>query len=189
MWSRMRLFIASGFSAPFIEQVKEIQAFAEARLEGAVKWVEPQNIHLTYAFLGSVPEDRIPAIKRSLEEAAGIFKKFEVALDVLGAFPSFERSRVLWLGLKEESPGTLNDLALKIYEALLAEGFILEHKFAAHITIGRVRAGLNYAAIEEIRRAAAGEEVRSPLTSVNLMESRLSNSGPEYEILASRELL
>ncbi|MBU2575095.1 MAG: RNA 2',3'-cyclic phosphodiesterase [Elusimicrobia bacterium] len=208
----MRLFIASGFPAPFIERVNEIQVFAKARLERAVnpvrdkapqapdgrherpvsngvKWVEPQNMHLTYAFLGSFPEDRVPAIKRSLEASAGLFKKFEVALGEFGAFPSLDRPRVLWLGLKEKAPGRLNELALKIYEALLAEGFILEHRFSAHLTIGRVKSRLAPSALEEIRRKAAGIEGRCLLTSVDLMESLLSGSGPEYKILASRALL
>ncbi|MBI4801578.1 MAG: RNA 2',3'-cyclic phosphodiesterase [Elusimicrobia bacterium] len=185
----MRLFIASGFPEPFIERVNEIQVFAKARLERGVKWVEPRNIHLTYAFLGSWPEDRSPAIKRSLEAAAGVFKKPEVTLDGLGAFPSLDKPRVLWLGLKEKAPGTLNELALKIYEALLAEGFILEHRFSAHLTIGRVKSGVDPSALEEIRRKAAGTDARCLLTSVDLMESLLSSSGPEYKILASRELL
>ena len=184
----MRLFIASGFSAPFTERVKEIQDLAKARLGADVKWVEPRNIHLTYAFLGSVAESRVPAATRSLEAGAGLFKKFDVALGGLGAFPSLGRPRVLWLGLEEKAPGTLNELALKIYEALSAEGFILEHKFSAHITIGRVKSGLSSSALSEVRRAAPGE-ARSLLASVDLVESRLSGSGPEYKILASKELL
>ena len=107
----------------------------------------------------------------------------------MGAFLSLDRPRGAWLGLKEKAPGTLNVLALKIYEALLAEGFILEHRFSAHLTIGRVKSGLAPSALEEIRRKAAGTEGRCLLTSVDLMESLLSSSGPEYKTLASRELL
>lgn len=185
----MRLFIASGFPAPFLERVNEIQAFAKARLGRAVKWVEPENIHLTYAFLGSWSEDRVPAIERSLASAAGPFKKPGVSLAGLGAFPTLERPRVLWLGLKERETGTLDALALKLYEALLAEGFILEHKFSAHITIGRVKAKLPRTALEEVRAKAAETAGECAISSVELMESALSASGPEYRTLASRELL
>lgn len=185
----MRLFIASGFPAPFLERVNVVQAYAKARLGRAVKWVEPGNIHLTYAFLGSWPEGRVPAIERSIQAATGLFKKPEVALGGLGAFPSLDRPRVLWLGLKENGPGTLAALALKLYEGLAAEGFILEHKFSAHITLGRVKAKLPPTAVEEIRLKAAGTEGRCLLASVELMESALSGSGPEYRTVSSRELL
>lgn len=185
----MRLFIASGFPAPFLERVNGIQAFAASRLGRAVKWVEPENIHLTYAFLGSWPEDRVPAIERCIGAAAGLFKKPAVSLAGLGAFPSLERPRVLWLGLKEREPGTLDALALKLYEAIVAEGFILEHKFSAHITIGRVKARLPQAPLEEVRAMAAAAAGECAISSVELVESELSGSGPRYRTLASRELL
>jgi len=185
----MRLFIASGFSAPVIEQVKEIQVFAAPRLGRAVKWVEPENIHLTYAFLGDVSKAMAPAVTRSVERSAGLFKKLEVRLSGLGAFPSFERPRVLWLGLNEDRPGTLKELALKLSEALAAEGFMLEFKFEPHITIGRVKSRLDPAIVGELRRKAAELEGQSVINSVEVVESRLTSSGPRYEILASRQLL
>jgi len=185
----VRLFIASGFPPPFLERVNEVRAFAMERLGSAVKWVEPENLHLTYAFLGDWPQDRVPAAGKCVEAAAGLVKKPEVSLGGLGAFPSLERPRVLWLGLNEREPGALDALARKLYRSLAAAGFILEHKFSAHITLGRVKALLPRPALEEIRQKAAAAEAGCRLSSVELMASSLSASGPVYRTLVSRDLL
>lgn len=184
----MRLFIASGFSAPVTGRVRELQAWAAPRLGSAVKWVEPENLHLTYVFLGEVSEAMGPAVLRAAGRAAGQFKKMEVRLGGLGAFPSFERPRVLWLGLAEERPGALKELALGLSEALAAEGFMYELKFEPHLTIARVKARPDPAILEKLRRKASGVEERSLIASVDVVQSLLSSAGPRYKILASTPL-
>jgi 2'-5' RNA ligase len=185
----MRLFIASGFSAPVIQRVREIQAYAAPLLGSAVRWVEPENLHLTYVFLGEVEESLLPGIKRSVARSAGLFEKMAVSLGGLGAFPSLEAPRVLWLGVAEQRPGALNELALKLSETLAEEGLRFEFKFEPHLTIGRVKARLEPAMIVELRRKAAELEGHSVITSVEVIESRLSGCGPKYETLASGRLL
>ncbi|HNW44250.1 MAG TPA: RNA 2',3'-cyclic phosphodiesterase [Elusimicrobiales bacterium] len=185
----MRLFLASGFSAPVIERVKEIQAYAAPRLGKAVKWVEPENIHLTYIFLGETPEALAPAVIRGAERCAGLFKRLEVSLAGLGAFPCLESPRVLWLGLKEDRPGTLKELALRLSEALAAQGLKFETRFEPHITIGRLKARPDPAVIAELRGRAAALEGRSVIGSVEVMESRLTAAGPAYAALSSARLL
>lgn len=185
----MRLFIASGLSAQVIERVRELRAFAAPGLGTAVKWVEPENIHLTYVFLGEVPAARAPAAAACAGRCAGLINKQEVRLSGLGAFPSLEMPRVLWLGLAEERPGTLKALAFKLSEALKAEGFSFQSGFSPHITIARIKARPDPAAIAELGRKAAGLEGRSVIATVDVIESLLTSSGPRYKILASSRLL
>jgi len=185
----MRLFIASGFSSPVIEKIRELQIFAKSRLGESVKLVEPENIHLTYAFLGEVqPESRLSAIRNGLDAAAGLFQKTTVALGGFGAFPSMERPRVLWLGLKEgEDP--LKAMALRLYGNLVREGFILERGFFAHVTIARVKGRTDPAGLASVAGKAGELKVPDMVVSLDLMESRLSGSGPEYRVIYSRKLL
>ena len=184
----MRLFIASGFSQQLTERVKELQAFAAPRFGKAVKWVEPENLHLTYVFLGEVPEAMAPAAARGVERAAGLFQRLPVRLNGLGAFPALDKPRVLWLGLAEERPGTLKELALKLSEALAAEGFMFEFKFEPHLTIGRVKTRLAPALTGELGRKAAGLEAQSVIGSGEVIESRLTGSAPRYSTLYSGRL-
>jgi 2'-5' RNA ligase len=185
----MRLFIASGFSAPVVERICELRSFAGARLGERVKWVEPENIHLTYAFLGEIAaETMLPAIQASMDAAAGGFQRTAVTLGGLGAFPSLERPRVLWLGIGQGA-APLKALALKLYGNLAAEGFIFEHEFSAHITLARVKGRLDAAALASAAAKAGEMDVRDTIVSLDLMESRLSGSGPEYRVIYSRKLL
>ena len=183
----MRLFIASGFSAPVVERISELRSFAGSRLGENVKWVEPENIHLTYAFLGEVAAQALPAIQNGIDAAARAFTRMPVVLGGLGAFPSLERPRVLWLGVRQGA--VLNALALKLYGNLSAEGFILEREFSAHITLARVKGRLDAAAVASVAAKAGELDVRDTVVSLDLMESKLSSSGPEYRVIYSRKLL
>lgn len=183
----MRLFIASGFSASVLDRIRDLQNFAKPLLGDAVKWVEPGNIHLTYAFLGDAAGAKLAAIRKSMDEAAAAIGEIPVALSGFGAFPSLDRPRVLWLGLKE-SGNALNDMALKLYGGLTAEGFIFEHEFSPHITIARVKVRLDRAALAVVAEKAEELEAGDTVASIDLMESRLTAAGPEYRVLYSKEL-
>lgn len=185
----MRLFIASGFSAPVLERISELRSFAASRLGGRVKLVEPENIHLTWAFLGEVAgQASLPAIQNSMDSAAGACKRLPVALGGLGAFPSLERPRVLWLGVSQGAE-PLKALALTLYGNLAAAGFMFAHEFSAHITLARVKGRLDAAALASVADKAGELDVRDTIVSLDLMESSLSGSGPEYRMVHSAKLL
>ena len=184
----MLLFIASRFSAPVLERISELRSFTGSRLGERVKWVEPENTHLTYAFLGEVAAQALPAIQNSIDAVAGAFKRMPVALGGLGAFPSLERPRVLWLGIRQGA-APLKAMAMKLYGNLAAEGYIFEHEFSAHVTLARVKGRLDAAALAAAAAKAGELDVRDTVVSLDLMESRLSSSGPEYRVIHSRKLL
>ncbi len=53
----MRAFIAIELSPPIREKLAELQALLKK--SGAdVKWVKPDNIHLTLKFLGEIDEEK-----------------------------------------------------------------------------------------------------------------------------------
>ncbi len=186
----MRLFIASGFSPGVLERIGDLQKFAKPLLGGTVKWVEPGNIHLTCAFLGETgSEEKLAAVRKNIDEVAGNFRKVPVVLSGLGAFPSLERPRVLWLGLKEGGED-FKAIARKLYEGLTAEGFVFEQEFSAHITIARVKARPDRAALASLKsKADEFEGCRDTVSSLELMESRLTSAGPEYTALYSKQLI
>jgi len=213
----MRLFIASGFSVPVLARIRDLQEFARPLLGNAVKWVEPENIHLTYAFLGDVPQASLPAIMKVIDEAAGACRRTRVTLGGFGAFPSFESPRVLWLGLKEGGDA-LKDIAVKLCGGLTAEGFVFGHEFSAHITIARVnpallaqdakirvlpetgnsssrsqksgfKTSLDSAALSSVAWRAEELNVSDVVASMDLIESRLACAGPRYKTLYHKELI
>ena len=186
----MRLFIASGLSSAVLDRIGALQKFAKPLLGGTVKWVEPGNIHLTYAFLGETEsEEKLAAIRKSIDDTAAGFGKIAVGLGGLGAFPSLERPRVLWLGL-QEGEEALKSIAMKLFDGLMAEGFIFDHEFSAHLTIARVKARPDRAALASLaERAEELKTCRDTVSSLELLESRLTSAGPKYSALYSKEFL
>ena len=94
----MRTFIAIEIS----EEIKNILAQIESHLiyAGAdVKWVKPENVHLTLKFLGEIDEKKAAEVTAILDSIARMTKPFELNVKDIGAFPKIEHPRVIWVGL------------------------------------------------------------------------------------------
>jgi 2'-5' RNA ligase len=96
------------------------------------KPVPADKIHLTLAFLGEIPEARMPDVLAAAAGTRG--KPFDLALDRVG---SFRRARVAWAGTSD-APTALLDLQAGLAANLASRGFVLEERpFAAHLTLAR----------------------------------------------------
>ena len=179
--NRIRSFVA-------VETSTEVQESAarlvqQLQLIGAdVKWVESPNMHLTLQFLGDVAEGKIPAITEALRKAAADCKPFQVEIRGAGAFPSWRRPNVFWLGVGQGA-ALLAELAQKVQRALEPLGFRPENRpFHGHLTLGRVRRagpGLD----KLIARFRQEEEFLAGWISVqniSLFSSQLTPQGPIY---------
>jgi 2'-5' RNA ligase len=144
-----------------------------------VRWVGEAGIHVTLKFYGEVPDERADAIAESIGFAVDGVTPLAMALDGLGAFPAWERARVVWAGL--QAPTALELLQDRIERGADALGFPPEGvTFRPHVTLGRVREGerLPAAALDALRaRELAGEFVAD---EVVLFQSRLGGRTPDY---------
>jgi 2'-5' RNA ligase len=106
-----------------------------------IRWVRPEQLHLTLAFLGDVPDPDIDAVCRAVGEAAAGFDPFELHLEALGAFPRASRPRVVWVGLAGEGIRHLEALQGAVVEALRAVGYppAGNERFSPHVTLGRIK--------------------------------------------------
>ncbi|BBL80660.1 RNA 2',3'-cyclic phosphodiesterase [Rubrobacter xylanophilus] len=144
-----------------------------------VRWVRPENIHLTLKFLGEVPEDLIPRMSAALSEVARLEHPFRIEPEGFGAFPSPERARVLWAGIGEGSE-RLEELAAAVEEALSPLGFERERRpFRAHLTLGRARGRPTRLETVEPDREIPGFTAGA----LHLMRSAQGPSGVYYESL------
>lgn len=138
----MRLFIAIEIS----DEIKDVLARVESHLQYAgadIKWINPKTIHLTIRFLGEVDEKRVGEVTVAVDSATGSAKPFTLSLNGLGGFPSAERPKVLWIGLREGAAEAA-ELAARIDDSLLKIGFAKEPRpFTAHLTLGRARSAHN----------------------------------------------
>lgn len=180
----MRAFVAIELDDP----IRRRLAGAQQRLLGAgsgVKWVRPENVHLTLKFLGEAADDAIGAIVRALGEAAGGVEPFAARVIGLGAFPPRGVPRVVWAGIIEPT-GSLLALQQRVERALEPLGFPPETRaFAAHATLGRVKKPHGARRLQQAVGDLADEDFgRQRVAAVALFRSDLSPAGPTYTALA-----
>ncbi len=188
----LRLFVALEPPDPVRRRVAALQADlkrAAGRAAGDVKWVVPENVHLTLQFLGGVPEERRAAVEAAVTEAAAACPPFHLDVHGAGAFPSGRRARVLWAGVGGDV-AVLAELAADLGRRLAVLGYPPEDRpFSAHLTLGRSRdpRGLPGLAAA-LARCADAPGARWPVDDVVLFRSHLSPHGPRYEALSRAPL-
>jgi 2'-5' RNA ligase len=182
--TQIRAFIA----IPVDENVRDLASSIVKDLATAgadVKWVEPENLHLTLKFLGNISADMVDQISTVIEEATAQMNQFEVTIDGIGGFPGGKKSlRVIWLGVNDKS-GLMEKISLAIEQGCKKLGFMSEERgFKPHLTIGRVRQGSQN--LSKLRAAISSVEfnpLKLSIDRVNLMRSELSPRGPTYTVL------
>jgi len=182
----MRLFIAISLNSQLQQELTELQE--KFRVRKGIRWVKPQNIHLTLNFLGEVDEQRIPLIKEVMQRATrGVFP-FLLSFGGLGAFPNLKAPRVIWLGLKSEKE--VVSLQQRLEKELSRIGFSPEkRKFQPHLTLGRVKFLENkkefVKRMQESEQASLSSKLR--VDKIELIESKLTPQGPIYSLVHERD--
>ncbi|MBI4352857.1 MAG: RNA 2',3'-cyclic phosphodiesterase [Candidatus Omnitrophica bacterium] len=155
-----------------------------------VKWVRPENLHLTLKFLGDVEEERLGEVKGFLDRAAYGTKAFGIHLAGVGAFPGIHRPTVIWAGV-DKGEELLAGLAGKVEEGAAGIGFQKEERpFAGHLTLGRVRTRKNLSRlVSALERASFSSAVETKVDGVSLYKSTLTPEGSVYELIHRARLI
>ena len=182
----VRLFVAVDLSNDVRKTVVDVardlaQRLASTPRAGSIRWVQPENLHLTLSFLGHVDEARAAAVNSVLTESLET-AVFQASISGAGAFPHAGPPRVVWLAVAEG--GTqLAALHDEIEARLQPLGFVAEaRRYTAHLTLGRVKAhgGSAGAAIRHVLATTQVATSRWLVDHVTLYESKLSPKGSTY---------
>ena len=150
-----------------------------------VKWVQPENLHVTLKFLDEITDEQRGRVEALLGRVASGASSFTLAMDRVGAFPSLTAPRVLWVGLSEGK-----ESVIRIAESIEREGQTIplpreERPFAAHVTLGRVRSPRRREALSQRFQTLVWEPPAPfQVTALTLYRSDLSAAGPRYTALA-----
>ncbi|HZE94816.1 MAG TPA: RNA 2',3'-cyclic phosphodiesterase [Gemmatimonadales bacterium] len=151
-----------------------------------VKWVRPENIHLSLKFLGDVDEAREPELRAALKRAAGTGgepRPLTLQITGFGVFPDYHRPRVLWAGVTPD-PG-LELLQHGVEQAFAPLGFPTEGRpFRPHITLARAARDARpreFAGLAELLSGVDCDETVT-VTDLELMQSTLQAEGPVYQV-------
>ena len=138
----MRLFVALELPA---ELKEAIRVAVEPWRHVSAKWTRPDGLHVTLAFLGETPVERLPDLAQRLGEVAAVRAPMRLELAGAGTFGG-ARPRVLWLGLGGELT-RLTELAQAVAQAL---GLPLE-PWTGHVTVARARPRQGDEALAEVK--------------------------------------
>ncbi|MDO9255749.1 MAG: RNA 2',3'-cyclic phosphodiesterase [Bacteroidales bacterium] len=145
-----------------------------------IKWIEPENTHLTLKFFGETDETKIPVIRQSIETVVAQSKPFSLKIANTGIFGSHYDPKVIWFGIEKNS--ILEDLAQNIFTELSKYGWEQDRQnFIPHLTIGRIKELKDKPLFQKIigkyNTIAIQEE---KVTEIILYESILRREGPLY---------
>jgi RNA 2',3'-cyclic 3'-phosphodiesterase len=159
-----------------------------------VKWVPPDNLHWTIQFLGDLDDREMAEACMRTVRVAAKHQAFELEARGVGAFPSIQRPRTLWLGA---GAGSEEFCALQadIEDALHELGFRGENRaFTPHLTIGRQASraaagpGATRTLSERLAKLADFDGGIMGVDEVTVFASELGREGPVYSVLARAKL-
>jgi 2'-5' RNA ligase len=154
-----------------------------------VRWVLPESMHVTLAFLGHVEEDAVASILEAVERTAGRHEQFTLKLGGVGAFPNLRRPRVLWVGA--DVGQTMLEAQTAVVRELEPLGFEPERRgWSPHVTLGRADKNARTGAFNGLAAIAAAVtyETEVAVETVDLMRSLPGRGGAHYERIGSGAL-
>jgi 2'-5' RNA ligase len=157
-----------------------------------VKWVSPENLHLTLKFLGDIDEEQFKKISELLDDVANNHSSYTAKIGSIGAFPKLSLLKVVWVGITmgdEETKKIFKELKERIEKLGIPKD---DRAFSSHITLGRTRSPNNRKDLaKEIRKISEDfklDNAEFQVAKLTLFQSTLSPTGPTYEVLKAANL-
>ncbi len=177
----MRMFLAvdieSGVKSNILVLIEKLKGF-----EGTIKWVKPNNIHITNYLFGEVSEKDSITLQQLIAKALMAIHPFSVSIKGISGFPSLQRPRVLWVGV--ENPSKELSVIYNLVDKHLQESSISAYRdsksYTPHITIGRVKGPFDKKILHEIDEDREQDFGSFQVDNVVLYQSTLMREGPKY---------
>jgi 2'-5' RNA ligase len=176
-----RTFLAINLPNEIKEKLKEpMEKLKKLNPNHAIRWVSPENLHLTLHFFGDLNEKQIELAKEGIEEITKRHRSFSIVVTgEFGCFPNEQNPRVFFVKIKENKQ--IKDLIRELEVMLQNLKFKVDTRpWQGHITLGRIK---NHA------KCKTGDVKCEPLIfevkSIELMESKLTPEGSIYSVIES----
>lgn len=155
-----------------------------------IRWVRPENIHLTLKFLGNIKETDTKKVGKTIFESVKGYKPISLKAKGIGVFPGIKKPRVVWTGISDQL-NLLTELQKTLDEKLEEIGFPKEKRpFRGHLTLGRVKAKIDPKRLSDALKEFAKFESESfSADRVILYKSELKPKGAVYTKLANLLLI
>ena len=185
----MRLFVAVDLD----EKARAALAAEQQRVRAAsesgspIRWVRPEQLHMTLVFLGEVEPPRVDAIVEVLGRPIDQ-PPIALAFAGLGVFPPRGAPRALWIGVATGDQ-ELHRVQQAIADRVARLDIPLENRpFTPHLTLGRWKTSRPSDRSRLLRAFHDRVVARTTVDRATLYASRLSSAGPTYTELARATL-
>ena len=166
-----RLFVA--IDPP--ESTRKFLAGLDPYIRG-VRWTDVEQMHLTLAFFGDVPDAVDLALREKL--SAIQFGAFFLPITAVGTFPPKGPPKIIWIGVGRGHPH-LFQVHKRVQEAALAAGIEPELRpWHPHITIARCRDVAPQSIRKFLQSNADLDAGMIRVEAFHLYSSKLTPAGP-----------
>lgn len=164
---------------PLVKSVGVLLAKISKHL--GVRWIGPDQVHITLCFIGDTEEALVPKLEQKLNQALFSFEPFDVVLGGLGAFPHLNNPKVLYIPVIKGAAG-FQELEKRVTFNLGELGIKPDEKeYHPHLTLGRVK---DERAVREtvkvLQEACPTQWETWTADRFILFQSRLTSKGPIY---------
>jgi RNA 2',3'-cyclic 3'-phosphodiesterase len=171
----IRLFVAAtlpeSLKDVFHEQLK---AFEHPN----IRFLPPQNLHLTLFFIGNVPLSALESIKSIIKGIAQQHEPFTLRFAQTEPGPHIHKPRLIWA--RFASHPTFEQLNTALTE-LLTIKTLPKKKPLPHITLARFRK--DKPVPKELSAIISKEPIVLTVNTISLWQSELSSPHPTYKVL------
>lgn len=190
--SPIRVFIALELPAVIKQNLKVFINTLQKEIESReIKWVNPENIHLTLKFLGETDLLTIQKIADEINANSKSLTSPALQISGIGAFPDLRKPKVLWTGCSKNEE--LDYLFSRINSICVDHNFPAEKKrFSPHLTIGRMKTTYSQITVQKIQSSFNKYQSKrfgiSSTPYLTIFQSELKPAGPIYTVLQKIDL-
>ncbi len=148
------------------------------------RWVPWKNMHLTLTFIGPTPENLEVLVQKAISKTTEESTHFDLELMGLGIFPSPQKPRVLWVGIRKA------EKLIQLRETLIMNlreygvSFESENKFIPHLSLARMKwLDRKEEMIAKLEHYKNHHFQVSQVEKIHYFESKLKPKGPVYRSL------
>jgi len=174
----IRAFFALPVSESFGRQISLHAANLSQQLHyETLRWVPPENYHITLAFLGDIESRDIPRLESITADVVSIHSVSELTVDDIVWFPSIHKPRLLVALIKQQV--SLTKLQADLLQQLRLHGFYVEkRRFIPHISLARAKRNQKAKGFQLMLGS-----LKTEMDELVLFQSTLTPSGAHYSVL------
>lgn len=171
-----RIFLAINLP---LKVKRELWGYKEKWSELPLRWTVQDNLHITLLFLGNTSVKELEDVQEITRRVATNHAPFTLSLSQITYGPTEKQPKMIWA--KGE---TLKELLALQQDLAKALGHQQENSFSLHVTLARLNAwGFKKMELEERPHIEEEISLEIPVSSLQIMESKLKQTGPEYSII------